>query len=158
VLHAVWGACVAQALVCGLVCVWVRSSRRMAWAFPAGFLSVALAVAAFVEMGIAVWIFWGNWQPFCEGALKKVWAGRLTDAAEARMLARRLSRRGLLILGLCATPAAYAVILAWLGMTHSALLAILVGASLAGLGFFRWYGLQPALGVFQQAERILQGG
>ena len=118
-------------------------------------IAVLLAVAA-VDVAVALWAFWVNWQPLCERALKLVWAGRLVNVEQGQTISRQLAARGAAIMALLASPAAYAVGVAAMGPVPTALPGALVGVSLAGLAFFHWQGIQPSSDIFQHVERILR--
>ena len=118
-------------------------------------LAVVFLAAAVLDVAVALWVFWMNWQPLCERSLKLVWAGRLVNPDQGQTISRQLSARAAAIMALLASPAAYAVAVAALGPGPSVVPGLLVGASLLGLGFFYWQGLLPAAGIFQHVERIL---
>lgn len=118
-------------------------------------LTTVFLVAALVDVAVALWAFWTNWQPLCERTLKLVWAGRLVNPDQGQTVSRQLAARGAAIMALLASPAAYAVAVAAFGPGPSAVPGLLVGASLLGLGFFYWQGILPAAGIFQHVERIL---
>ena len=154
-LQGIWMVCMAEAVVMGLVLWILQGGAPPAVAgMSAQFVAWVLAVVTVVDVWLAVWLFRATWLPLCERALKRVWAGRLTNAAEARAIAQTLSTRGIVIMGLLAAPSCYAVLWVWLGGAHRPVAAALVGLSVLGLGAFHWEGLQPAAGIFQHTERI----
>lgn len=148
-------AFMAGVLVAAGVCV-AMGLGRPAVTHPATgrLLMIALGAMAVADLGVAVWLFLTNWQPLCESSLKRVWAGRFSNVAEARTVTQQLAVRGVVIMALTVSPALYAAVLAMLGAASPATLGTFIGASLLGLLLFLWYGLQPVAGLFEHVERI----
>lgn len=160
-LRVCWWLCMGSVAAMALVSWWGRALARGAPPVVEGsmarWLTTLLMGTAVADGVIALWLYRMNWLPLCESALKRVWAGRLVNVAEAQALAGLLAMRSVVIMALAASPAVSGGALALVGAPSTATLVVLVGASVAGLGGFYRYGLQPADGLFRHVERISRG-
>jgi len=145
-------------LAMGLVCWWVPGHAAVAPmdAPTQPLLTYLFLGVALLDISLIIWLFLVSWQPIAEKSLKKVWAGRLLDPAEGKVMGQTLLSRSIVIMGLCEAPAVYAVLLIVSGTPQPGAAWSLVGISLAGLLYFRWQGLEPATDIFQQIDRIAQ--
>ena len=154
-LQWTWGAFVAAVAVYAAM-AYVVLQRSAGSALPTQPMSlVALLVAMAVGVfGVALYFHQSRWRPLCDEALKRVWAGRLADAANAQSVTTRLHGHAVVIMALCEAPAIFGLQLAL--MRAPAPLAIwgLMAATIAALFWFYWYGISAAADIFQHAERI----
>lgn len=154
-LQVLWGGLMMAVLVYAGLAYWLapRSGGVAASSGAVATASVLVGIAV-VCFGLAVGMYQAKWRPLCDEALKRVWAGRLADAANARSVTSRLHAQAVVIMALCEAPAIYGLVLALMQVPSPSVMWGLMGSSAAALLLFYWYGISAASDIFQHAERI----
>lgn len=158
-MRGIWGTFVVGVLLVAGMGGWARlqwSAAKFDTSVGQS-LAALLVAAAIIDLALAFWFYRTHWLPLCESSLKRLWAGRLVNGTEAQRITRTLLARGIVVMALAASPALYGLVLGLLGAGSTQTLGALAGASVVGLGAFYHYGLQPAFGIFEHAERIARG-